>query len=285
MSTEAVADGLEGVEEMGPLSGKVAIVTGAGRYRSIGRQIALALAQEGADVVVTGSGRPPESYPEEEKAIGWRDVESVAEEVRSLGCRALPLVVDVTRAQDVQSLVDRTLSELGRVDILVNNAAASRGRDRVPVVELAEEDWRRVMEVNLTGTFLVTRAVARALIDQGQGGCIVNVSSVAGRLALPAYAAYGTSKAGLIHFTRILARELAPYRIRVNCVCPGLVDTYRMADVTRGPGRESWLASIPLGREAQPEEVGRLVAFLCGPDASFITGDVVTIDGGRTLVC
>ncbi len=275
-----------------PLTGKVAIVTGAGRYRGIGRHIALALARQGADVVVTGSGRASESFPADEREMGWRDVESVAEEIRGMGRRpdgrpsgrALPLVVDITKAEEAQRLVAETRRELGRIDILVNNAAAGRGRDRVPIVELEESEWRRVLEVNLSGTFLVTKAVARALIEQGEGGRIVNISSIAGRQGLPSFGAYATTKAGLILFTQVLAAELARYGINVNCVCPGLVDTYRMEDITRGPLREAVMSTIPLRREGDPAEIGELVAFLCGPDASYIHGQTVNIDGGRVMM-
>jgi NAD(P)-dependent dehydrogenase (short-subunit alcohol dehydrogenase family) len=266
-----------------PLEGKVAVVTGAGRHNGIGRHIALALARQGADVAVTGSGRPPEEYPEDEKAMGWRDIDSVAQEVRALGRRALPLVIDIASAEQVQRLVDETRHELGRIDILVNNAAAARGRDRVPVVQLEEAEWRKVIEVNLTGTFLVTKAVASVLIEQGEGGRIVNISSVAGREAIATFAAYGTTKAGIIQFTRVLARELAPHGINVNCVCPGLVGTYRMQDVTQGPIRNAVMRTIPLGREGRPEEIGDLVAFLCGPDASYVHGQAINIDGGRVM--
>jgi len=266
-----------------PLEGKVAIVSGAGRYNGIGRHIALALARQGADVAITGSGRPPESYPDDEKAIGWRDIDSVAEEVRASGRKALPLVIDIADAEQVRRLVDETRRELGRIDILVNNAAAARGRDRVPVVQLEEAEWRKVIEVNLTGTFLVTKAVAQALIEQGEGGRIVNISSVAGREGIPTFAAYGTTKAGIILFTRVVARELAPHGINVNCVCPGLVGTYRMQDVTQGPIRDAVMRTIPLGREGQPEEIGELVAFLCGPDASYVHGQAINIDGGRVM--
>src|SRR5947209_17015945 len=132
-----------------PLEGKVAIVTGAGRYRAIGRHIALALARQGADVVVTGSGRAPESIPDDEREMGWRDIDSVAEEIRALGRRALPLVTDMTKAADAARLADEAMSELGRIDILVNNAAAGRGTDRVPVIQLEESEWRRVIDLNL----------------------------------------------------------------------------------------------------------------------------------------
>jgi NAD(P)-dependent dehydrogenase (short-subunit alcohol dehydrogenase family) len=270
---------------MPPLEGKIAIVTGAGRHNGIGRHIALALARQGADVAVTGSGRPPEAYPEDEKAMGWRDVDSVADEIRALGSKTLAMVVDITKADQVQRLVDETRRELGRIDILVNNAAAARGNDRVPVVQLEEAEWRKVIEVNLTGTFLITKAVAGALIEQGDGGRIVNISSIAGREGIPTFAAYGTTKAGIILFTRVLARELAPHGINVNCVCPGLVGTYRMQDITqaKGPMREAFMRTIPLGREGQPEEIGELVAFLCGPDASYIHGQAINIDGGRVM--
>ena len=268
---------------MPPLEGKVAIVTGAGRHNGIGRHIALALGRQGADVAVTGSGRPPETYPDEEKAMGWRDVDSVAEEIRALGRKALPLVVDITDADQIQSLVDETRRELGRIDILVNNAATARGRDRVPIAHLEEAEWRRVIDVNLTGTFLVTKAVAGALVDQAQGGRIVNISSVAGRQAIPTFAAYGASKAAVILLTQVLSRELATNGINVNCVCPGLVGTHRMRDVTHGPIREAVMRTIPLGREGKPEEIGELVAFLCGPNAAYIHGQAINVDGGGTM--
>ncbi len=125
---------------------------------------------QGADIVVTGSGRAPESFPDEERERGWRDIESVADEVRSLGRRALPLVTDMTKAADAERLAAMTVSELGRVDILVNNAAAGRGTDRVPVIQLEESEWRRVIDLNLTGTFLVTKAVGAKMVAQGEGG-------------------------------------------------------------------------------------------------------------------
>jgi len=269
---------------MPPLEGKIAIVTGAGRHNGIGRHIALALARQGADVAVTGSGRPPDAYPEDEKAMGWRDIDSVADEIRALGRKALPLVIDISKADHVQRLVDETRRKLGRIDILVNNAAAARGNDRVPVVQLEEAEWRKVIEVNLTGTFLVTKAVAGALIEQGEGGRIVNISSIAGREGIPTFAAYGVTKAGIILFTRVLAQELAPHGINVNCVCPGLVGTHRMKDIVQqGAIRDAVMRTIPLGREGQPEEIGELVAFLCGPDASYVHGQAINIDGGRVM--
>jgi NAD(P)-dependent dehydrogenase (short-subunit alcohol dehydrogenase family) len=269
----------------GALEGKVAIVTGAGRHRGIGRHIALALARDGAEVVITGSGRSPDTYPADEREMGWRDIDSVAEEINAVGQRALPLVVDVTKAEQAQRLVDEAKREFGRIDILVNNAAAGRGHDRVPLVDLEESEWRRVLDVNLHGTFLVTKAVGKALIEQGEGGRIVNIGSIAGRQGLPNFGAYAVTKAGLILFTQVLAAELAQHKINVNCVCPGLTDTYRMEDITRpGPIRDAVMATIPLRRAGEPEEVGELVAFLCGPDASYIHGQTINIDGGRLMM-
>ncbi len=268
-----------------PLRGKVAVVTGAGRHKGIGRHIALALARQGADVAVTGSGRPPDAYPDEEKEMGWRDVESVADEIRAMGRRALPLVSKAADAADAQWVADETKRELGRIDILVNNAAAGRGRDRVPVIQLEESEWRRVIETNLTGTFLVTKAVGSVIVEQGEGGSIVNISSILGRQAMATSSAYSVTKAGMILFTQALALEMAPHKVNVNTVCPGLVDTYRMEDVTKpGPIRTMVMRTTPLGREAQPEEIGELVAFLCGPDASYITGQAINIDGGRVMM-
>ena len=166
---------------MGSLDGKVAIVTGAGRLRGIGRATALALTELGADLVVTGTGRDPARFPPDEQAIGWRDIESTAAQVRERRRRCLPVVADVASSADVKRTVSTTLQEFGRVDILINNAAFARGPDRVPLVELSEDLWRKVLEIKLTGSFLMCQAVLPTLIKQGQGGIIINVSSIAGK--------------------------------------------------------------------------------------------------------
>lgn len=267
-----------------PLEGKVAIVTGAGRYNGIGRHCALALARGGADVVVTGSGRSPDDYPADEKEMGWRDIDSVTDEIGELGRRALPLVVDIRKADEAQRLVDETMNAFGRLDILVNNAASSRGADRVNLVDLEESEWRRVLEVNLTGTFLVTKAVGRKLIEQGEGGRIINIGSIAGRRGMPNFGAYATTKAGLVLFTQVLAMEMSSHNINVNCVCPGLIDTYRMEDITRpGPVRDAVMSSIPLRRPGDPAEIGEFVTFLCGPGGSYVQGQTIHVDGGSVM--
>jgi 3-oxoacyl-[acyl-carrier protein] reductase len=263
-----------------PLAGRVAIVTGAGRLRGIGRATALALARLGADTVVTGTGRDPASFPDDEKKIGWRDVESVAEEVRALGRRALPLVASVTDASSIDDMLRRTISELGRVDILVNNAAAPLGADRAPVVDVEADDFWRVVHVKLMGTFLCSRAVARQLIRQGEGGRIVNLSSTAGKRGNAGTAAYNAANFAVEGFTQALAKELAQYKVTVNAVCPGLTETSRMDPLGRSETWQKRIADIPLGRVASDSEVASLIAFLCRDDASFITGQAININGG-----
>lgn len=269
---------------MGVLDGKVAIVTGAGRLRGIGRATALALAELGADIVVTGTGRDPAKFPADEKAVGWRDVESTAEQVRRLGRRCLPVVANVADYADVKRTVSATLQEFGRIDMLINNSAFARGPDRVPLVELSEDLWRKVLEIKLTGSFLMCQAVLPTLIKQGQGGSILNVSSIAGKRGFPNMTAYCTSNAGIQGFTQALAIELAPHNIRVNAVCPGIIDTSRMDDLGRD---ETWTTvihqTVPLKRAASDEEVGKFMAYLCTPDASYMTGQSINFDGGVVM--
>lgn len=263
------------------LEGKVAVVTGAGRMRSIGRPIAVELARAGCDVVLTGTGRPPERYPDDERAAGWRDIESVAEEVRALGRRALPVVSDVADADAVDALVEETTAELGRVDIVVNNAGAARGADRVPVIDLDVDVWRTVIEVNLHGTFLMSRAFGRVLVDQGDGGSIVNISSIGGKMMAARTAAYAASKAGIHALTCAMASELGPHGIRVNAVCPGIIDTYRMDDVGRGERWDRMIASqVPLGRAGTGDDIANMVVYLCSDQGSWISGQLYTVDGG-----
>ena len=265
------------------LDGKVALVTGAGRMRSIGREIALALARAGCDVLITGSGRAPEQYPDEEKAAGWRDVDSVADEIRALGRRALPVVCDVSSEEACVALVERCVAELGRVDILVNNASASRGPDRRNVVDLEPAVWRHVIDVNLHGPFYLSQGAARQMVAQGAGGSIVNISSIAGKLLPAQHAAYAASKAGLQALTAAMASELGRNGIRVNAICPGIIDTSRLDDIPRADGTWDRLLSqyVPLGRAGRPEEVAALAAFLCSEQGAWISGQFYSIDGGQ----
>jgi 3-oxoacyl-[acyl-carrier protein] reductase len=263
------------------LEGKVAVVTGAGRMRSIGRPIAVELARAGCDVVLTGTGRPPDQYPDDEKAAGWRDIDDVADEIRALGRRALPVVSDVSDATAVDALAQRVVDELGRVDIVINNAGAARGADRVPVIDLDPELWHRVIDVNLHGTFYMSRAFGRRLVDQGDGGSIINISSVAGKMLAARTAAYSASKAAIHALTCAMAQELGPDGIRVNAVCPGIIDTFRMDDVGRGEAWDSMIERmVPLRRAGSGDDIAWMVAFLCSDQGSWITGQLYTVDGG-----
>ncbi|WP_280414381.1 SDR family NAD(P)-dependent oxidoreductase [Nocardia carnea] len=264
--------------------GKVAVVTGAGRMRSIGRETALALARAGCDVVVTGTGRTPDRYTGEERAAGWRDIDSVAGEIRELGRRAGAVVCDIADDQAVDALVQQVLDDYGRVDIVVNNAAAARAGDRVPVLDLPTEAWDAVMRVNLRGTFLVSRAFARVMVERGAGGSIVNISSIAGKLGGANTAAYAASKAGVQALTSSMAKELGPAGVRVNAVCPGVTGTSRLDDLSAEAWQSYVEANLPLQRVGDAREVAWAVVFLASEQAGWVTGQSWNVDGGQLTV-
>lgn len=270
--------------ELTGLTGRVAVITGAGRMRSIGRAIAVELARAGCDVVVTGTGRDPQERPRDEQEAGWCDIDSVADEVRALGRRALPVVCDVADPAAVEDLLARTVAEFGRVDVVVNNAAASRGGDRVPVLDLDIEAWDRVVAVNLRGTFLMTRAFGRRLVEQGEGGSIVNISSIGGKLSGAGTAAYSASKAGVQSLTSSSAKELGRHRIRVNAICPGVTRTGRLDDQTPEAWQAYVDANLPLGRVGTPQEVAFAAVFLASDQAAWVTGQAWNVDGGQLTV-
>ncbi len=275
---------------MGWLDGKVAIVTGAGRMRGIGRAIALRLAQEGADVAVTAVARPPESLPPHEREAGWQGVASVAREIDGMGRRALALDADVTKPDQVRAMVERTQRELGRIDVLVNNAGLALVAGKKNLWEMEDEEWFAEIDVNLHGVYHCCKAVARVFVEQGQGGKIVNISSLAGRVAQPQYGGYTPAKFGVIGLTQMLALELAPHGVNVNAVCPGSTDTDMMDGTFRRTGermgipfemvKEGVKRFVPLGRQAEPAEIAALVAYLASPLANYITGQAISVDGG-----
>lgn len=263
------------------LRGKVAIVTGAGRLRGIGRATANVLARMGADVVVTGTGRDPATFPDDEKAAGWRDIDSTADEVRSRGAGAHTVVMDVTDSSEVDDLISDTVAKFGRLDIIINNAAAPYGSDRVPVVEVEESVFKRVLDVKVVGTFLCSRAAVRQMISQGDsGGRVVNISSTAGKRGTARMAAYNAANFAVDGFTQALAKEVAEHGITVNSVCPGMTETARLDPVGRGDEWWSRAAQVPVGRPAEDWEVGELIGFLCSPRAAYITGQAININGG-----
>ena len=273
------------------LNGKVAFVTGAGGEHGIGRGIALRLAQGGADVVVTDISTKP--YPDAE----WGGLSAVQAEIEALGRRSLALTCDVTDAQSVQSAMQQTVETVSRVDILVNNAGARAASDRVPVVDLREADWDRVLSVNLKGTFLCSQAAARHMLARGGGGRIINISSTAGRQGVARFADYCSLKFGVIGFTQSLAQELAAHGITVNAICPGLTPTERVGHIASAlsePGAPldeatenliaTSLARTPIGRLAQPQDIARTVAFLASDEANFLTGLSIPVTGGAMMI-
>jgi NAD(P)-dependent dehydrogenase (short-subunit alcohol dehydrogenase family) len=273
------------------LSGKVALVTGAAGERGIGRAIALRLAQEGADVVVNDVVERRPGPPE------WHGLPDVVAEIEAMGRGALAVLADVADADQVDRLVGRTLERFGRIDVLVNNAGALAGQDRVPVVELEEAEWDRVQRVNVKGTFLCCRAVARAMIDQGQGGKIINISSTSGLRGVARFAAYCASKFAVRGFTQALALELAPHHINVNAICPALIETERVADMAavlapEGVSAEAYRqemvaranAETPWGRIGQAEDVAEAAAFLASAQSDYLTGLSITVAGGSHMM-
>jgi 3-oxoacyl-[acyl-carrier protein] reductase len=242
------------------LDGKVAIVTGGSR--GIGAAIAALLAEDGAAVVV--SGRDAER------------LERVAKALESEGRAALGVVADVSSREDADRLVDAAKQRFGRVDILVNNAGITRD---ALLVRMKDEDWDRVMEVNLRGAFLVTRAVTKAMVRQKSGGRIINITSTAGAMGNPGQANYSAAKAGLIGFTKSAARELAHWSILVNAVAPGLIETDMAAKIP-AEARGALLAQVPLRRIGTAREVAEMVGFLAGDGAAYITGQVFHVNGG-----
>jgi 3-oxoacyl-[acyl-carrier protein] reductase len=243
----------------GPLAGKVAVVTGGSR--GIGAAVAAWFAEAGAAVVV--SARDAERLDHAVKALTER------------GADALGVVADAARREDAERLADTARERFGRIDVLVNNAGITRD---ALLVRMKDEDWDQVMDVNLRGAFLMTRAVAKTMMRQ-KGGRVVNVTSTAGAMGNAGQANYSAAKAGLIGLTKAAARELAHWSILVNAVAPGLIDTDMSAGIP-DKAREALLAQVPLGRIGTAREVAEVVGFLAGDGAAYVTGQVFHVNGG-----
>ena len=244
----------------GPLDGKVAIVTGGSR--GIGAEIGARLAEDGAAVVVSG-----------------RDGERLQHTVReweTQGRAVLGVVADAASREDCERLVSTAKQQFGRIDVLVNNAGMTH--DQL-LVRMTDEDWDRVMEVNLRSAFLMTRAVSKALVRQKSGGRVINITSTAGAMGNAGQVNYSAAKAGLIGFTKAAARELAHWSILVNAVAPGLIETDMTKDLS-ATAREALLAQVPLKRSGTAREVAEMVRFLAGDGATYITGQVFHVNGG-----
>lgn len=275
------------------ITGKVALVTGAARRRSIGRATALRLAREGADVACLDIARPYTEFPTHGVA-GADELDEVVREIESLGRRALAVRADVSSWNEVHAAVARVCDRLGGIDVLCNVAGgAGPGMGLGPLLQIGEAEWDRVVDVNLKGTWIVARACAERMLAAGRGGRIVNVSSQAGKRGFPMLGVYCAAKAGVILLTQVLAQELGSAGITVNAVCPGTVDTdllnkdrgfEHMVGAMEG-GFERWVArEIPLGRLQTAEEVASAIAFLCSDDAGYVTGEALNVSGGQTMV-
>ena len=248
----------------GELSGKVALITGAGQ--GIGRAFALGFAGAGAAILVSD--------------VIEENAERTAREVEQAGGQALARRLDVSKRAEVEAAVNAAVERFGRLDILLNNAGIF---PRAAALELDDETWDAVLSVNLKGTFLCSQVAARAMVERGEGGRIVSMTSRSAYQYSPRGTHYAASKAGIVAYTRNLAIELAPYRITVNAIAPGLTDTaqprYGMSEAELAEAGES----VPLGRIAQPEDMVPTALFLCGPGGAYITGQVHHVNGGSCI--
>ncbi|MFC1930001.1 3-oxoacyl-[acyl-carrier-protein] reductase [Chloroflexota bacterium] len=242
------------------LSNKVAIVTGSGR--GIGREIALKLAEAGANVVVNDIG-------------DMDNLESVVEEIKKMKRDSLAIIADVSSSEDVNRLIETTIATYGRVDIQVNNAGITR--DQL-LLRMSDEDWDNVLRVNLRSVFLCTRAVLRHMIKQ-RSGRIISIASIVGIIGNPGQANYASAKAGIIGFTRSIAKEVASRSITVNAIAPGFIDT-PMTQKLDDKQRDELKQRIPVGYIGSPRDVAEAVAFLASEEAKYITGQVLGVDGG-----
>jgi len=279
---------------MPALDGKVALITGAGGMRGVGRATALKLAAQGADIALTDVHREDPDLPPAEVRTGWRGIDGVAAEVGELGRRCLPVYCDLGHSDQIRDMVNQVVDYFGHIDILVNNARAIIGQDKVPVTELSQDVWDHFLAINTTAVFLCTQLVGREMVRRGAGGRIVNIASNAGKQASAMGAAYSASKFAVLGLTQASALDLAQYDITVNAVCPGPINTDRLSYWERGQAEERGISleefrgdvveqagrRTPLGRIAEAEDIANMVAFLASDEASFVTGQAYNVNGG-----
>jgi NAD(P)-dependent dehydrogenase (short-subunit alcohol dehydrogenase family) len=276
------------------LSGKVAFVTGAAAKRGMGRAVAVRMAMEGADVVVTDKFAAPKSAWAGDE--GWKGLEDVVKEVRALGRNAISAVAGVENSKEVDAAVKATMDRFGRIDILVH-CAGTRGPVGVNIVDGDEKDWRLLFDVNTIGTMIISKAVAREMIRRNQGGKIVHIASAAGKLPCPGSAAYAASKWAVIGITQALAMELAPYKINVNAINPGFFATNLRDEDATLHSREKGITveqfreeeykmlsnMVPLKRMGTVEDIADLIYFLVSDQSKYLTGVNINITGGTLM--
>ncbi len=248
----------------GMLAGKVAVITGS--TQGIGKAIAVTFAKEGASVIING-------------CLDISKCQAVALEIEAMGGKALAVKADVANKKEVDDLFSTAVKEFGKVDIHINNAGIVSTH---PFLELSEEKWDKLMDVDLKGTYLCAQAAAREMVKKKYGR-IINLSSVAGFIGFPGAAHYCAAKAGVSQFTKVLAIELAPVGINVNAIAPGLIETAMTRDIISNPDAlKAMLQRIPLGRPGKPEEIANAALFLASPMADYVTGTTLFVDGGWT---
>lgn len=279
---------------MSNLKGKIAIVTGAASRKSMGRAIAVQLATEGADVVVADKFAVPHAIRSED--ADWRGLYAVVEEIEALGSKGLAVEADVSSSKDVDALVAKTMEKFGKIDILVH-CVGVRGPVPVPAIDLDEATWKMLIDVNLTGAFLVAKAVAKAMLPNGEGKKIVLISSGAGIEAFPGAAGYCAAKHGLQGLMKCLAVELAPYKINVNAILPVAFDTNFRDDNLKREAEEKGVSvdeviknqpqgpkgKIPIGRFGTPEDAAWAVSYLVSDKSNFVSGESILLSGGLSV--
>ncbi len=276
------------------LDGKVALVTGAAGKRGMGHAVALRLARKGADVAVLDAVRAPRSLFAGDE--DWRGLDEVVEEIEAKGRRGMALEADVASKEQIANAVAAVSETLGRIDILVH-CAGMRGTPNIDVIDGDEEEWRRMFDVNLLGSFLIAKQVAAQMVRQGDGGKMVFIASLAGREGVRGNAAYAASKWGVIGLVQSLAKETASHRINVNAICPGMIVTnlrdhwieaeadkagttseeYRRLEYERGS------KVVPLGRMGAPEDIADVALFLASTDSDYMTGQSLNVCGGLVM--
>jgi NAD(P)-dependent dehydrogenase (short-subunit alcohol dehydrogenase family) len=290
-SARAITGVPEDVEMGGSLEGKVALVTGCGRLKGIGRAVAMALANAGADVAVTdivaAGTRNPSETDEAERAANWSGLDSMVAQIGTAGRRAIAVTGDIGDEDDAERMVAEVIAGLGKIDILVNNAGAPHGADRGKSWEVPASGFDEVMRINARGTFLMCRPVIRHLLSrEAIDGRIVNIASGAGKRGVPERAGYCASKFAVVGITQVLAQELGRNSITVNAVCPGAIATARQASraalATEAGTRYEYIKpAVP--RLGTADDIARAVLFFAEPAASYVTGQSLVVDGGMIM--